>query len=154
MVDDNSIILETPLAVVFPLPFRVLFLGGLGILCWATNLNGLHLLGIDIISVLGVGSLTPDQQIKNHTASHNRTGSGFQSILSPDALYAPVYKFFIAYSTWGVLGWLLFRYSTQDDIHFVDSYKYILIIMWLVILAALVAPYNVLYRHERDRFLL
>ena len=36
----------------FPLPYRVLALGAVGILGWATNLHGLNLLGIDAATAL------------------------------------------------------------------------------------------------------
>ena len=39
--------IEAPFAASFPLPYRVFVLSGLGILGWATNLHGLHALGID-----------------------------------------------------------------------------------------------------------
>ena len=150
MVDELH--LETPWAAVFPLPFRVLFLGGIGILCWATNLHALHLLGIDVISVFDLGPQSLHQHL--HSPSHIRTGSGLQSVLIPNALYTPIYHFFAAYTAWALLGWLFFRYCTHDNIQLVDSYKYIPIVVCLVIMIVLVAPYNNFYRHERDRFLL
>ena len=52
MSDDLTIPDEITFSVNFPLPYRVLALGAVGILGWATNLHGLHLLGIDATSAL------------------------------------------------------------------------------------------------------
>ena len=53
-MDIEGVPIEAPFAASFPLPFRVLVLAGTGILCWATNLHGLHILGIDAAAALDI----------------------------------------------------------------------------------------------------
>lgn len=150
MIDNTT--LETPIAAAFPLPFRVLFLGGAGILCWATNLHGLHLLDIDIVPILDVGGHDYRQQI--HPNSAPRFTASTRSALTPSVNYTSVYKLFFVYTLWTFLGWTLYRFNSQDDPQLVNTYKHIPTLLSLVIIMVLVAPYNVFYRHERDRFLL
>ena len=50
MADYDHVGDEISFSTSFPLPYRVLVLGAVGVLGWATNLHGLTLLGIDAAS--------------------------------------------------------------------------------------------------------
>lgn len=136
-----------PFAASFPLPFRVLFLAGFGILCWATNLHGLSLLGIDVATALGTGSRETQPYplpLRPATSHHLSSGS---------TLYRPVYRLFVLYAAWCLSGWLLFRYLVHDDSASVDVYKFIPLICSLVVLMILISPFRFAYKRERDTFL-
>lgn len=138
MADDLAI--EAPFAATFPLPFRVMLLGGLGLLCWATNLHGLQLLGIDAADAL---------ELKAY--------DGFSSLAHPvhstRALYDVTYKLFYAYSTWSFVGWAFFRYCTRGDFDLVDRYKATPAIFFLLSFMVLICPFNIFHKRERDQFL-
>ncbi|EPQ57321.1 EXS-domain-containing protein [Gloeophyllum trabeum ATCC 11539] len=142
---DDFIDDETPFAVSFPLPFRVLFLVGLGILGWAANLHGLTLLGVDVSSAFGLsihaGHTTP-------LPTDRQAGSRFTSF------HGPMYRLFISYSTWCFLAWSIFRFSAGNDPMLVDVFKYIPGIACLGVLLLVICPFNVCQKRERDAFLL
>ncbi len=86
--------------VAFPLPFRVLFLAGVGILGWAANLHGLRLLGVDAASALDLRTIerTPlplvvDGPHHAHTAVM-RPSSIFSSIFQ---LCAPLLSSYLCF---------------------------------------------------------
>ncbi|KAH7888483.1 EXS family-domain-containing protein [Phlebopus sp. FC_14] len=135
---------EVPLAASFPLPFRVLFLVGMGILGWATNLHGLQLLGIDGPNTLGLQ--------KGHVRLPLRT-SPHGGQFSARASYIPVYRFFAGYSIWCFIAWSLYRMATNSSTALVDVFRYIPAVCLLGVLTVLVCPYDVFYKRERDSFL-
>ena len=139
--DDLSFI------VAFPLPFRVLFLVGAGILGWAANLHGLRLLGVDAASALDLhthehGSVTPLPVDSWHRAPPDST-----------ALYTPVYRLAFWYGLWCTLTWMLYRSATHGSAGLVDFFKYIPAVCALVILMYAISPYDVFQKRERDAFL-
>lgn len=134
---SNGAVLESPFAPYFPLPFRALFFGGLGLLCWATNLHGLQQLGIDTAAVLGLRS----SQLKSYDTEAS-------------LLYISVYKLFASYTAWNTFGWVLYRYFGQADPEIVDLFKFIPIVLFLGILMVLATPSRYFQRRERDAFLL
>ncbi|KAI0703376.1 EXS-domain-containing protein [Cerioporus squamosus] len=134
----------------FPLPFRVLCLVGLGILGWATNLHGLHLWNIDAAGVLDLNSYD-GYRLTSPLPTDRRAGWKTAHHLSQ--AHRPVYKLFVTYSAWTFACWLVFRFATRRDIESVDSFKFIPALASLCVLTALVCPFNVLYKHERDKFL-
>ncbi|KAF8838809.1 EXS-domain-containing protein [Paxillus ammoniavirescens] len=136
---------EVPLSASFPLPFRVLFLVGMGVLGWATNLHGLQLLGIDGPSTLELHA--------NHIYLPLRSPSPSGSHPSARAFYTPVYRFFAGYVTWCFVAWLIFRMATHSDIALVDIFRYIPAVCVLGVLTILVCPYDVFHKRERDSFL-
>ncbi|TDL25926.1 EXS-domain-containing protein [Rickenella mellea] len=146
---SDDIQLEASFAATIPLPFRVLFLAGTGILCWATNLHGLYLLGVNPAAALEYKSHDP-----RNLPSRRITG-GSNSLPQPAALYRPVYRLFLAYSIWTFVGWIAFRAHTSDNtsVWNVDTYKYIPSIVILVICMVLVSPFNYFGKHERDQFI-
>lgn len=143
--DDLSFVLA------FPLPFRVLFLVGAGILGWSANLHGLRLLGIDAASALDLhvhehGSVTPLP-----VDSRNR---GFKARPDPTALYFPVYRLALWYGLWCTFAWTLYRSATHGSAVLVDFFKYIPAVCALVVLICTLSPYDVVQKRERDAFLM
>ncbi|KAF9233024.1 EXS family-domain-containing protein [Melanogaster broomeanus] len=136
---------EVPLAASFPLPFRVLFLVGMGILGWATNLHGLQLLGIDGPSALELHTRRIYLPLSSPSSSSGRS--------SARAFYQPVYRFFAGYATCCFTAWLVFRVATHSDTALVDIFRYIPAICMLGTLTVLVCPYDVFHKGERDLFL-
>jgi len=125
-----------PFSTALPLPFRVLLLGGFGLLAWATNLHFLYLLGIDT-------SFALDFRIQDKT-----------SYAHPGSVYAPIYRLFVAYSAWAFTGWVFFRAVTTgvggaDNI---DDWKSIPVLLFAGVIVALFLPFNVLSLRERVAF--
>jgi len=133
-----------PLTTSFPLPFRALFLIGLGLLGWATNLHGLHILGIDAPSVL---------ELHSKRAFLPTSSPPPRAIPSARASYAPIYRLFVVYSTWSFAGWSFFRLATSSNTMLVDSFKYIPALSFLGVLTTLICPYEICQKRERDMFL-
>ncbi|KAF8997345.1 EXS-domain-containing protein [Hymenopellis radicata] len=141
VLDDDEINYTTA----FPLPFRVLVLAGIGILGWATNLHGLEAFGIDVVDTM---ELRVDI---NQRPTSIRIG-GF-TFTPPSPLYGPVYRISAAYFGWCFLSWAIYRYATDGNFLFIDVFGYIPGVSALLILFILVCPYNIFYKHERDKFL-
>lgn len=140
---------ETNFNITFPLPYRVLTLLGLGILAWATNLHGLHLLGIDVVGAL---DLRTEGQIPR-TPSISSRPSGYFKYISPSVVYLPTYRLFFAYGAFCFTSWAMYRIFTKGDSLLVDAFGYIPLITGLVILMAVVCPMDILLKYERDKFL-
>lgn len=136
---------DVPLAAAFPPPFRVLFLVGLGVLGWTTNLHGLQLLGID-----GPAAL------EFHASSHHLPlrPSSFVGPPHARAFYVPLYQMFVQYASWCVAAWLVFRVASQSDPALVDLFRYIPAVCILGAVTVLVCPCDVFHKRERDWFLL
>lgn len=146
-----------------PLPFRVLSLVGLGILCWASNLHILHLLGIDAPAVLdarpeklplstppspwssGLNSLSPTSP---------SSAGGSRKPRSPPTLHESVYRVFVIYAAWVLGCYLMFTRAVQGDMKKMDSARPIIVVAALGVTAALLCPFNVLYKRERSTFLM
>lgn len=137
--------IEAPFAASFPLPFRVILLGGLGLLGWATNLHGLYLLDIDAAGALELRAHDA------HSLSVPRLTAAPQDAY---VLSMSVYRLFYAYAAWSLLGWAFFRYYTHGDPALVDGYKIIPAVFGLALVMALITPSNYFERLERDQFLL
>ncbi|KAG2356458.1 EXS family-domain-containing protein [Suillus spraguei] len=133
-----------PLSTSFPLPFRVLFLIGLGILGWATNLYGLHVLGIDAVSALELHS---GRTFLPTSSPSSRVSSSLR------ASYMPVYRLFTGYATWCFAGWSLFRLATHSDTTLVDAFKYIPALSSFGVITTLICPLELCQKRERDLFL-
>ena len=144
----NDIPDELLFSAAFPLPFRVFCLAGLGILGWATNLHGLHVLGLDPGTVLDLQRFNGRRPA---ALPHVRTGFKFFS--HPQTVYAPVYRLFVAYSAFALSVWLLYRYATYRSLDTVDTFKFIPATAALCMLMVIVCPFNVIERQERDKFL-
>ncbi|KAI0318330.1 EXS family-domain-containing protein [Amylostereum chailletii] len=141
--DDISFI------VAFPLPFRVLFLIGLGIAGWAANLHGLRHLGVDAATALDL-NVDPDDSVAHVDHRHR----GFKLVSDPASLYTPLYHFASFYIAWCFAAWVLYHLAVHGNPSFSDLYKFIPSLCALLALIALLNPYDVLAKRERDAFLL
>lgn len=150
LVDTNSYF-----SVVFPLPYRCLFLVGIGILGWATNLHGLYFLGIDTGYAL-------DIRRYNDTISQSRIPLGVSNghlndrstpFAHPSTLYRPLYKILVSYGAITAISWLFFRQATAGFTSLTDSSKYIPSLTFVIIVMLLISPWSLFQRHERFTFL-
>lgn len=135
---------DLTMALSFPLPFHILVLVGLAILGWATNLHGLDLAGVDVISAMDLRTDGSNPLPAHHTP---RQSSNLF------ALYRALYRISIAYSIMGFVSWQLYRYASRGDIVAVDTFGYIPGIAALLVLGVLFCPYNVFHKTERRKFL-
>ena len=136
---------QVPLAAIFPLPFRVLFLVAFGLLGWATNLHGLQLLGIDGPGVLELRSRSNALPLRSPSPSGHVHARSF---------YLPLYRIFAAFAGWCLVAWLVFRATTRSDTALVDLFRYVPAVCILSALTTLVYPYDAFHKRERDWFLL
>jgi hypothetical protein len=128
----------------FPLPYRIFFLTGLGILGWAVNLQSLDAFGIDPIAAMDLRTDTKTIMPAHRSPVFNRP-----KVL---ALYTSVYRISLAYFTICFLSWVLYRLATGGDASLVDFYGYIPSITAVIIVLILVCPYNVFLKSEREKF--
>jgi len=144
---DGSDLFNTvsPIAVAFPLPFHIFVLVGLAILGWATNLHGLDIAGIDVISAMDLRTDGANPLPAHH--SHVRHSSNLS------AHYRALYQICMVYCLLGLLSWAGYRHATRGDPLLMDAFGYIPGITALLALSILLCPYNVLHRTERRRFL-
>ncbi|KAJ6587079.1 EXS family-domain-containing protein [Mycena vulgaris] len=140
---------EREVILSFPLPFRVLALVGVGIFGWATNIHGLDLLGVDVVTAM---DLRVDANSSNsHLPPHLSGGPKYPS--HPSVIYTAVYRLCAAYSLWCFFSWAIFRYLTYGNMGLVDAFGYIPAISALVVLLVLVLPVDAFSKRERDKFL-
>lgn len=143
---------DIPFAATFPLPFRALFLAGMGILGWATNLHGLNLLGIDAASALELRKTSQEYSpIRSALPSHR--GPGFKLVPNPAATYEPIYRLSAIFIAWCFVGWAIFHLATQGNVILVDVFRYVPAISALVVAIVLICPFDVIHKRERDMFL-
>ncbi|KAF9502952.1 hypothetical protein BS47DRAFT_1356564, partial [Hydnum rufescens UP504] len=134
--------------VTFPLPYRVLFLIGVGGLCWATNLHSLEALGIDTLHVLQIRSdkpSLPSSLYGRQYMPHNISSSSYAHSLHP-----PIYRLLFVYFSWIAAGWLGFAYFTGGSVANLDAYKLIPIITWLGVIAATMVPVSTVLQAQRS----
>lgn len=120
-----------PFTLLVPLPFRILFLLTLGATCWACNLHGLHLSGINPAATLGF----------HHT--------GTRASASP---WYSAYYLALVIGVATVSNWVLYRIcsydaSTQEMMQSLLPY-----VSLFGIALILIAPVNLLFRRERHSF--
>lgn len=143
---DTELPLDTNshFSIVFPLPYRCLCLVGIGILGWASNLQGLYFLGIDTGYALNIRS----------TNTGLRTREGLATTFAhPSTLYKPVYRLFLIYAVITLTSWLFFFLSSSGASPTTDSVKFIPSLTIISLLILLMAPWSILYRRERATFL-
>lgn len=152
-LDDSSFV------VAFPLPFRVLFLAGLGILGWAANLHGLRLLGVDAASALDLRTherasapALPRSVDARH--AHGAHGAREATADSTGSLYSPLYHLALWLGLWVSAAWMLYRSATYGDAALVNSFKYIPSVGALVVLICMISPFDFMQKPERDAFIL
>ncbi len=134
--------------VSFPLPYRVLFLIGFGILGWATNLHGLDLCGVDVVGNMG---LRTETNPTNSAIPVYRPPTFNKSKAAP--LYQATYRLFLSYSGICIASWALFRLMTRGDPSLVDKYGHIPVITAIGIIFLLLCPFNILVKSERNKFI-
>ncbi|KAA1474027.1 EXS-domain-containing protein [Dentipellis sp. KUC8613] len=142
---------DAPFVVAFPLPFRVLFLAGLGVAGWAANLQGLHRLGVDAPSALNIRAHDPHEFAP---LPIDRRQRGFKSFPDPSSLYSPIYRLSGWYAAYCFMGWALYRAATQGNPSLVDPFKFIPAVCVLGSLLILLLPHDAFQKRERDAFLL
>ena len=165
-LDDLSFV------IAFPLPFRVLFLAGAGILGWAANLHGLRLLRVDAASALDLRTIerTPlplvldgqqrhhhhaQAQAQGHRHGHDATiEQPTDAIATSLSLSSPVYRLAFWYGLWCSAVWAMYRSATDGNPALVDFFKYIPAVCALVVLIFMLTPYDVMHKRERDAFIM
>ncbi|KDR75178.1 hypothetical protein GALMADRAFT_249130 [Galerina marginata CBS 339.88] len=143
---DND---EIQYHLAFPLPYRALFLVGVGILGWATNLHGLDALRVDAFDAMDLrtdpNAPKPLMPV-HHSAAFNHSRA---MILCHSA-----YRLFFSYAALLFLSWSLYRLVTHGDPSGVDAYGSIPVITAITVFLILLCPYNILERTEREKFTL
>ena len=156
-LDDLSFV------IAFPLPFRVLFLAGAGILGWAANLHGLRLLGVDAASALDLRTIerTPlplvvidgQHPAQTHQA-HGAIEQPTDTTATSSSLSSPVYRLAFWYGLWCSAAWAMYHSATDGNSALVDFFKYIPAVCALVVLIFMFTPYDVMHKRERDAFIM
>ena len=151
-LDDLSFV------IAFPLPFRVLFLAGAGILGWAANLHGLRLLGVDAATALDLraherGSASPLPLSVDSRHAHGAHDAPARATTTT-SLCSPLYRLALWYGVWCTAAWVLYRSASYGDAFLVDSFKYIPSVCALVVLICMISPFDSMQRPERDAFIL
>jgi hypothetical protein len=135
--------------VAFPLPFRVLFLVGLGVFGWAANLHGLHALGIEAVQIFDL-RLTNADDSHSHTAHH--VGRSPRPPPEPASVYQPIYRLAFFYTAFCFAAWTLYHLATRGNPDSADLYKFIPSLCALALFAMSLAPYKILAKAHRDSF--
>lgn len=141
-----------------PLPFRVLSLVGLGIVCWTTNLHFLHLLGIDTSSVLETRTdkiplstpPSPPTPGGNRARTRHPVHSSSSASHSP---YVPLYRLLFCYNAWVLTCYALYNLSVKGDMQKMDQARVVITLAATGVVAGLFCPFNILAKRERDIFL-
>lgn len=143
----------------FPLPYRVLALGAVGILGWATNLHGLNLLGIDAATALELSTRQPKARPPSSSPSSSisslplPTHNGWKLVTHPATIYRPVYRLFAQYSLLVLASWVLYYHSAGGHFELVDLFKFIPAVTMICLAMFLVCPFDFFEKRERDKFL-
>lgn len=139
-----------------PLPFRVLSLVGLGLVCWTTNLHFLHLLGIDTSSVLETRTdkipLSTPPSPPTPGGNRARTRHPVQSSAS-HSLYTPLYRILFYYNAWLLSCYVLYNLSVKGDMQKMDQSRVVITLAAAGVVVGLFCPFNILAKRERDIFL-
>ncbi|GAA5911994.1 hypothetical protein JCM6882_004736 [Rhodosporidiobolus microsporus] len=157
-------------SILYPLPFRILFLSTLTLLGFATNLHLLAYLGIDTAAVLDIRLQPPAHVLPTAASSAVASSSSSPSsrpgapssipsaaapppYAHPTKLYPPLYQLGLLGLAWTGMGWLAFRNLTGGDEQAMNSWRGEPAFVAVVVGAALVWPGNVLCRRQRMQFL-
>ncbi|KAG8948472.1 hypothetical protein FRC04_009680 [Tulasnella sp. 424] len=139
-----------------PLPFRVLSLVGLGIVCWTTNLHFLHLLGIDTSAVLETRTdkipLSTPPSPPTPGGPRARTRHLVQSSAS-QSLYTPLYRLLFYYNAWLISCYVLYNLSVKGDMQKMDQSRIVITLAAVGVVVGLFCPFNILAKRERYIFL-
>ena len=143
----------------FPLPYRVLVLGAVGVLGWATNLHGLNAMGIDAATALELRTRQTTHRSTNSSSSPESattplpTHNGWKLVAHPSSIYRPVYKLFLQYSLVTLASWAVFHHAVDGKLESVDMFKFIPAVTMIFLFMLLVCPFDVFEKRERDKFL-
>ncbi|KAF9529216.1 EXS family-domain-containing protein [Crepidotus variabilis] len=131
----------------FPLPYRVLFLIGLGIFGWAANLHGLDILGVDAV---GAMDLRADAQTSKSVmpVHHANVFNHTKAVV----LYRAAYRLCWSYAAYIFTSWIVFRLITHGDRSLVDQYGFIPGVTALAAVYLIFCPHDILFKAERDKF--
>ncbi|KAK2464223.1 hypothetical protein APHAL10511_003680 [Amanita phalloides] len=130
----------------FPLPFRVLALVGVGIMGWATNLHGLHAYNIDVVSAMDLRT-----EAYPPNSPRTRRWNSYRHRTSPP--HATIYALSAVYVIWLFVTWLIYASAMHGVPETADAFKYVVSVAILVIIAALICPFDILFKRDRDQFL-
>lgn len=133
--------------VVFPLPYRILLLLGLGILGWASNLHVLDALEVDAVQALDLRTEDTSAPVRLPVTQRDHANSS-----RAHTLIRTTYKVFLAYSLFCTGSWIVYRFKTKGDPSLVDSYGHIPVITACLLLLAVFCPFDLFYKTERDKF--
>jgi hypothetical protein len=145
-----------------PLPFRVLGLVGLGLLCWASNLHLLQLLGLDVAHVLDTRTdkptlpapnSRPDSPVHRDVPLHPPSIAASKTHTFIINLHSPVYHIFAWFSIWTLFNYLIFVRQVRGSVEHMDKYRAIPAFAAGGALAALFCPLNILQKRDRVIFL-
>lgn len=139
-----------------PLPFRVLSLVGLGIVCWTTNLHFLHLLGIDTSAVFETRTdkipLSTPPSPPTPGGPRARTRHSLQSSAS-QSLYPPLYRLLFYFNAWLISCYVLYNLSVKGDMQKMDQSRIVITLAAVGVVVGLFCPFNILAKRERYIFL-
>jgi hypothetical protein len=113
-----------------PLPFRIVTLLTLGLFCWASNLHGLHLFGIDPANSLGF-----------HTARSNAPA------------WYPIYSIASIIGAWNGANWVLYLMTNSRHFILEDRQSLFPFVSLAGTVFMLILPMNFIFRRERQAFL-
>lgn len=130
----------------YPLPFRVLALSFASLFLFASNLHTLAYLGVDTAEVL-------DVRVHSGRVSSLPTRNAASPFVHPSKLYPPLYGLAAAGFAWTALGWFVFGTITGGEVEQMVRWRAVPGVVMLVVGAAVVGPWDVLYRKERYMFL-
>ncbi|TFK23964.1 EXS-domain-containing protein [Coprinopsis marcescibilis] len=151
---------EDTLSVAFPLPYRVLCLVGVGLLAWATNLHGLHRMEIDVVAALDLRTegYAPRLPLSNRRRpsfiGHRGLNAPARShtYMATPHFYRALYRVCAVYFAFCFISWVLYRLASQNDPDLADKYGYIPAFTALIMVLLLLSPFDVFFKHERDKF--
>lgn len=138
------------LSASFPLPFRVLFLFGLALLLWATNLHVLSKLGLDTSWILDFR----EEEIELEDVGDDATvARPYSPRPASSALYQPVYRVFLLYTAWVGGGWIIFRLITRGETERMESCRALVGVIMLGVVVGVFVPSSRTGLRERMGFL-
>lgn len=138
-----------------PPPYRVLLLLALGILCFGSNLHGLHLLGLDPWPLLRpLPPLPAPSHSHLHTHTHARAPStGTWS--SARAHISSIYQVGALALSWALCGWASYRYYVDGPSQGDPAGRHAQTVQGIAVfgvLAAALWPGNLFHRPLRAAF--
>ncbi|KAF8305494.1 EXS-domain-containing protein [Clavulina sp. PMI_390] len=144
--------LVSQFSALFPLPFRVLVLLGLGGLCWASNLQILDWLGVDAGHALQIPAHRTSTVLPSHTPPNSNPGTPFPGSVHAhtSALYPPLNKIVAVYLFFVTSAWGLFYLLTRGDIDMLNQTKWVPALSFTVILVVAVLPLRDVYGAQRS----